>query len=150
MLSAYIDGEATEEEKRLVEAHLNECETCHTTVTAFSRLHRLYGELEKQEAPPGFRQRVTQRLEARPRILLPWRWPRLVYAVSCAVFVLVSGVLIVYLLSSPTVPDQEIDVYAEDILFGQTTSSLDDMFSAEETSIAEEILDTIDFSETNT
>jgi predicted anti-sigma-YlaC factor YlaD len=153
LLSAYIDGEVTEEEKHLVEAHLNECDACQTTMTEFSRLHTFYSELEKQEAPAGFRQRVTQRLEAQPRMLLPWRWPRVVYAVSCALFVLVSGVFIgSYILFPPDNLDvtYEVEVYAEDILFGQTASSLDDLFSVEETNIAEEILNTIGFPETNT
>jgi predicted anti-sigma-YlaC factor YlaD len=150
LLSAYIDGEVTEEEKRLVEAHLNACDACQTTMTEFSRLHTFYSELERQEAPAGFRQQVTQSLEARPRMLLTWRWPRMVYVVSCALFVLVSGVLIgSYILFSPDNLDVEVDVYAEDILFGQMTSSLDDLFSTEETSIAEEILNTIEFPETN-
>jgi anti-sigma factor RsiW len=151
LLSAYIDGELTEEEQRDVETHLSTCVACQMVVEEFSQLHTWYAELERQPASPGFRQRVTQRLDALPHRLLPWRWPKLVYAVSCALFVIVGGILLSVHVFQPPPSEvaQEVNVYAEDILFGSTTVSLDDMFAVEDTNIAEEILDTIEFTETN-
>jgi len=152
LLSAYIDGEVTEEERQTVESHLDVCEVCKTTVAEFSRLHTLYQELEVKEAPLDFRQRVTQRIEAKSHFVfpwLPWRLPRLVYVVSFSLLVLLSGTIIaLHVIKQPS--QQVVDVYAEDILFDQAVSSMDEIFSVGEMSIAEEILDTIDFAEADT
>lgn len=153
LLSAYVDGELTEEEKQTVEEHLNACEVCKTTVTEFSCLHTLYQEMEIQKAPPGFRQRVTQRIETTPRLGLMWRLgrlPRLVYGLSFLLLALFSGAIIMFYVMDINHPDQGIDVYAEDILFDQTGFSVNEIFSMGEVSVAEEILETIDFSEPNT
>ncbi len=158
LLSAYVDGEVTEKEKQTVEAHLDICETCKTTMAEFSRLHTLYQGMEIQEAPPGFRQRVTQRIETTPRFVfswLPWRLPRLVYVLSFSLLVLLSGVIIaLHVIKPPTETWQQmsldVDVYAEDILFDQAVFSMNRIFSVGETSVAEEILDTIDFAGADT
>jgi predicted anti-sigma-YlaC factor YlaD len=152
LLSAYVDGEVTEEEKQTVENHLNVCELCQTMVTEFSRLHTLYQEMERKKAPPDFRQRVTQRIEAKPYFVFPWlswRLPRLVYVVSVSLVVLLSGAIIaLYMTKHPS--QQVVDVYAEDILFDQAVFSMNEVFSGGETGIAEEILDTIDSAEADT
>lgn len=152
LLSAYIDGEVTEEERQAVENHLPVCEICKTTIAEFSRLHTCCQEMERKEAPPDFRQRVTQRIEATPHWAfprLPWRLRRLVYVVSCSLLVLLSGTIIaLHVIKHPS--QQVVDVYAEDILFDQAVLSMDEVFAVGETSIAEEILDTIDFTEADT
>jgi predicted anti-sigma-YlaC factor YlaD len=152
LLSAYVDGEVTEEEKQIVENHLNVCEVCQAMVAEFSRLHTLYQEMERKEAPPDFRQRVTQRIEATPSFAfswLSWRLPRLVYVVSVSLLVLLSGTIIaLHMTKQPS--QQVVDVYAEDILFDQAIFSMNEVFSETETSIAEEILDMIDFAEADT
>ncbi len=153
LLSAYVDGEVSNEERQTVVHHLQMCELCRTTVVEFSRLHRLYQEMEIQEAPPGFRQRVTQRLESMPRVVFTWRIPRLVYAISLAGLLLFGGIMIVgHFTRQPFHQDLEpvVDVYAEDILFDQAVFSIDELFSVGEMSIAEEILYMIDLPETGT
>ena len=52
----------------------------------------------------------------------------------------------------PFVQQEEltVDVYAEDILFGETVFVTEDIFTVEDTSVAEEILDTISLLETET
>ncbi len=151
LISASIDGEATEEEEQILESHLHGCAACQGILNEFSALHTLSQELETKEPPPGFRQRVTQRIDRQPHKVLAWRrLPRFVYALSLALLVIISGTIIaVYLQQEQTSPG--IDVYAEDILFEQTVSSEESLFFGEyETNIAEEILDTIDFAEADT
>lgn len=159
LLSAYIDEEVTDREKRTVEGHIRDCKACRMALADFSGLHSLYKELEPVEAPKGFRQRVTQRIEATPipRFGFSWKLPRLVYSFSFAlVIVLCGAVILLQTLQQP--PDQsgeelaaaEINVYAEDVLFGQTFDQDIDIFSVGELHIAEEILETIDFDEADT
>lgn len=159
LVSSYIDGEVTREEKQAVEDHLKICDVCRTTLIEFSRLHTLSQELERKEAPPGFRQRVTQRLETKPRFATVWfprRRPRLVYALSFALLLLLGGGLFALRHAQVPMPPSteqaapDVDVYAEDILFDQTGYSADEIFSEDEIGAAEEILDTIDFTDTET
>ena len=107
LLSAYIDGEVTDREKRATEKHIRECKVCRRLLADFSELHSLYKELEPVEAPKGFRQRVTQRIDVRPkpRFGLTWRFPRLVYSFSFALIIVLCGaVILVHTLRQP--PEQ--------------------------------------------
>lgn len=159
LLSAYIDGEATDREKGTIEEHTRACKACRMTLADLSDLHSLHKELEHIEAPRGFRQRVTQRVDAtsKPRFGFTWKLPRLVYSFSFAlVIVLCGAVVLLQTLQQP--PDRvgeelvtaEINVYAEDILFGQTFDQDINIFSVGELHVAEEILETIDFDEADT
>ncbi len=162
LLSAYIDNEATTQERDTVERHLQECAACQTTLTSFSRIHAAYGQVEVKHAPRNFRQRVTQRLDEQSRWTLFRRMPRLVYACSVALLLIFGGSMATL---SPSwfqpVPDsdtvaQAVDIYAEDILFGGTTPALDDMFAVgdlnftNDSSASDDFLDSIDFFDSNT
>jgi len=156
LLSAYIDEEVTDEERQVVEEHLNACQVCQTSVAAFSRLHTWYHEMEVKQAPPDFRQRVTHRLEGASRWAWVWSWwrfPRLAYALSFLVVILLCATFVPRAAREPRQPSWnqmtlEIDVYAEDILFDAgATVRLNEVFSGGTTSIAEELLSTIDFRE---
>jgi hypothetical protein len=157
LLSAYVDGEVTEEEKQIVENHLNVCEICQTTVVEFSRLHMLYQKMERKEAPPDFRQRVTQRIEATPYwTWLSWRLPRLVYGVSFTLLVLLGVAIATFFIPNP-LADQpwelellDVDMFAENTLTGQSVLTGNEVLFEEERSIAEEILETMDFAEVDT
>ena len=162
LVSAYIDDEVTEQERDTVERHLQDCVACQATVTSFSRIHTLYRTLEVKNAPRGFRQRVTQRLDEQPSWVLPWRMPRLVYACSFVVLVLFAGVMATlspswfHATSDSDTLAQAVDIYAEDILFGGTTLALDDIFViedsefTEDSSASEDFLDSLDFFDSNT
>lgn len=149
LLSAYIDGEVTGEEKHLVDTHLQQCAACRTLLAEFSQLHLLYQDLEERAAPRDFRQRVTQRLETRTWKPFAWRVPRLVYALSFLFLVVLGGVGIRFWLTSSEPALDDVDLYAEDILFGTPSSVSTDMFSLNTGGIAEEILSTIDFTESS-
>lgn len=159
LLSAYIDGEVTEQEKLTVEEHLNVCPVCQAMVAEFSQLHRLYQDMEVREAPADFRQQLTERIESRRRFAFPQVLPRFVYVFSCALLVTIGGIVAALYLTD-VLPfrntAEEFDVYAEDILFGQTVSLTDDIFSSGDelfsfgdVNVAEEILNTIEFNESD-
>jgi len=153
LLSVYVDGETTEQEKQLVEDHVNICPGCRTVMASFEKVHTMYRELEVKEAPFGFRQRVVQRLEVKPRFAFAWRFPRFVYVLSFSLLVLLSGVVITVHVIKERQQQQaslEAEVYAEDILFDQADTSVDEIFSTGEPSIAEEILDTFQQTDTDT
>jgi anti-sigma factor RsiW len=157
LLSAYVDDEVSDKEREIVEQHLQQCSACQLTVAAFSEVHRVYQEeLEVKEAPVDFRQRVTQRLEMPFRGWLPWQWPRLVYAVGVFLLIVVGGTIATLSLKqnplSPSVQqvEQTVEVYAEDILFGEALVLTEDIFAVEDVSVAEGILNTMSFSETET
>jgi predicted anti-sigma-YlaC factor YlaD len=153
LLSVYVDREATEQEKQIVEDHVNSCPGCRTVMASFEKVHTMYRELEVKEAPSGFRQRVVQRLEAKPRFAFAWRFPRLVYVLSFSLLVLLSGVVITLQIMKERQQQQaslEAEVYAEDILFDQADTSVGEVFSTGEPSIAEEILNTFQQTDTDT
>jgi predicted anti-sigma-YlaC factor YlaD len=153
LLSVYVDGETTEQEKPIVEDHVNSCPGCRTVMASFAKVHTVYRELEVTEAPAGFRQRVVQRLEAKPRFAFAWRFPRFVYVLSFSLLVLLSGVVItVHVIKERQQQQASLaaEVYAEDILFEQADTSVGEVFSTGEPSIAEEILNTFQQTDTDT
>jgi predicted anti-sigma-YlaC factor YlaD len=148
LLSAHIDKEVTEQERRLVENHLKVCENCKRSVSAFFEVHGLYRDMPVAEPLPGFRQRVTQRLEKEPRLSLFevwWRKTPLVYVIPFVLLILVSGIVLLQVAKQPDL--QAVDVYAEDILFGQVESTVDDIFTLERTSVTDEIVEMFYFDE---
>jgi anti-sigma factor RsiW len=84
-LVAYMDGRATEPERREVEAHLESCAACRTRVEEFRRLWTVLDEAPVVEPSLGFDARMRQRVAAEPRPRL-WSWlvpsPRLAFAVA--------------------------------------------------------------------
>lgn len=159
LLSVYIDGETTDEETRMVDAHLHQCDACRATMTEFSTLHTWYRNLEQRQAPADFRQRVTQRVTAAPRMAF-WRqrFPRPAYALAIAAVFLFSVVTITSYVAhkrNQSTWEQhalsEAEVYAEDILFvDQPAPGISDVLSSGDMGIAEEMLDNLEFSEPDT
>ena len=54
LLSAFVDGELTEEERAEVLAHVSECEKCRRLLGELTALHAALGELEDEDVPAGF------------------------------------------------------------------------------------------------
>ncbi|MEA3459970.1 MAG: zf-HC2 domain-containing protein, partial [Chloroflexota bacterium] len=69
MLSAYIDGELSPEERALVEAHLAECESCARNLRTLRRTVELLGELPAVHAPRSFA--ISPAQPVKPRVK-PW------------------------------------------------------------------------------
>ncbi len=76
ILSAYLDGEATAEERQQVESHLATCPVCRQHLEALKQTVALVHALEPVSAPEGFRPGVRARLQVRSALdgLLHWRW----------------------------------------------------------------------------
>ena len=148
LLSAYVDREVTDKEKILVENHLKVCEACRRTVSEFTGVHTLYQDMAVKEPLPGFRQRMTQRLEKKPRLGFPglsWSLPKLAYVLPFALLMLVVGIISLQVTEQPALV--VVDIYAEDFLFDQAESTIEGLFSVEEAIVADEIMDMFFFDE---
>ena len=148
LLSAYVDREVTDKEKILVESHLKVCEACRSTLSEFTGVHTLYQDMAVKEPLPGFHQRVTQRLEKKPRLGFSgpsWSVPKLAYVLPFALAMLVVGIISLRVTEQPALI--VVDVYAEDFLFDQAGSAVEEIFSMEEATIADEIMDMFFFDE---
>ncbi len=87
-LSAYLDGELSEDERREVAAHLEGCEECRRELAVLTRLDAVLGRLEA-EAPPRLAERVLERLQPRRRY---W-WQSLALAASLLLGIVLGGTL---------------------------------------------------------
>jgi hypothetical protein len=97
ILSAYLDGEASPEEARLMEAHLEACGECRFVADRLRRLDVATARIE-DEVPDDFREKLFTRLEREdlfPRrrsiFVFAARWAVLPAAAALALFLLVSG-----------------------------------------------------------
>ena len=63
LLSAFVDGELTEEERAEVLAHVSECEKCRRLLGELTALHAALGELEDEDVPAGFTEGVMAEVE---------------------------------------------------------------------------------------
>jgi|GEM_PF-6815844 len=64
LLSAYLDGEATKKERKLIEEHLASCRLCAEELEELRRVVGLLRALPKEIAPEGFAQKTMARLPA--------------------------------------------------------------------------------------
>ncbi len=112
LLSAYLDGQVDETQRRTVEAHLSTCAHCRADAAALRQTIASIGSLSSVEPPPGFSQRVMAQVreEARER---PSFWRSLFFPLWAkvplqAATVLLIGGLAVYLYqaSKPVQPVQ--------------------------------------------
>ncbi len=69
-LSAYADGELSEELAREVEAHVTGCARCAAELARLQRVWQLLGTLPPVQAPPFFSARVLARTRERRRSTL--------------------------------------------------------------------------------
>jgi hypothetical protein len=164
LVSAYLDHEVTAQQHDAVEQHLRDCTVCQATVASWTRIHQACRSLEMKHAPPDFRQHMTQRLDQQPWWGRSWQRPRLRYACAFVVVMVFGGVMATLSpvwFHRPSEPDwggagrggaaRVVNVYAEDILFGGTTLTLDHILAvegfglSEEPTLSEELLDSIEF-----
>ena len=149
LISAYIDDELCDDERLLVEKHLKSCHACGELLADFSQIHTLYRELEDIQAPKGFRERIAQRID-RPSSLwfrVTLKRPVLCYAFSLMLLLmLVGGVWFwqaqeqISQQAGETLLAGEIEVFAEDFLFGDGTLEDAELFSSEDAAVADDIL----------
>lgn len=85
-LVAYIDGRASDAERRVVEAHLDECGACRARARGFKSVWGVLNEMPMHEPSAAFDARLHARLAAEPAKVSLWSWlipaPRLVFALT--------------------------------------------------------------------
>jgi len=72
-ISAYIDGELSEKERRDLEAHLATCPRCAEELRSLQRLKTLMGKKEPMKAGAFFWTRLAAALEDQQRAEMTWR-----------------------------------------------------------------------------
>ena len=111
LLSAFVDGELTEEERAEVLAHVSECEKCRGLLGELTALHAALGELEDEDVPAGFTEGVmaavrAEKAAAKPQVKKRSTWRRWMPMAACAA--------IVALAAAVTIPRTEITSAAPD------------------------------------
>ncbi len=104
-LSAFVDGELTEQEKNEVLAHVETCEGCRTYLAELMTMRAAFGGLEEYDAPAGFAESVMARLheEAAPKKRTQRKkWMGLA---ACAAVVLMAAVLFPHVTGSSGAAD---------------------------------------------
>ena len=104
-LSAFVDGELTEQEKNEVLAHAETCEGCRTYLAELMTMRAAFGGLEEYDAPAGFAESVMARLheEAAPKKRTQRKkWMGLA---ACAAVVLMAAVLFPHVTGSSGAAD---------------------------------------------
>ena len=95
LLSAFVDGELTEEERAEVLAHVSECEKCRRLLGELTALHAALGELEDEDVPAGFTEGVMAAVRAEkaamPRMKKPSAWHRWMPMAACAAIVALAA-----------------------------------------------------------
>ena len=93
-----------------------------------------------------------QRIDAPTRRVAFWQWPRLAYGLAAAGILV--GVTLFWWMGRQPSNDQwqqyassNIEVYAEDLLFEEASSSTSDWLSQETEDVADELLNTIELGE---
>lgn len=121
LLSAFVDGELTEEERAEVLAHVSECEKCRRLLGELTALHAALSELEDEDVPAGFTEDVmaavrAEKAAAKPQVKKRSTWRRWMPMAACAA--------IVALAAAVTIPRTEMKQ--------ETTSAAPDTPAAQE------------------
>ncbi len=66
LLPLYIDGGLTEQEKKLVKEHLQNCEECREELKKYRENRDLLSSIEKEKAPAGFDKSVLNKIYHNP------------------------------------------------------------------------------------
>ena len=65
-LSAFVDGELSENEKEEVLSHVEHCQNCREYLSELMIVHTMFEETPELDAPEGFSERVLEREIAPP------------------------------------------------------------------------------------
>ncbi|MEX2394169.1 MAG: zf-HC2 domain-containing protein [Actinomycetota bacterium] len=113
ILSAFLDGELSADERRWVHEHLQGCADCREAVDEFGQIHGLVGELPRLIAPVAFLNEVLQQPETdvRRAATKAFSGKRRVVAISlaaAAVAITLAGLVV-----PPEAEEPPVTVYIE-------------------------------------
>lgn len=96
LLSAYFDGELTEEENAAVRAHLGECEDCRARLDEYAQLSGAMLALGEEDVPAGFTEGVMAAVRAekaakKPQTKKRSAWRRWMPMAACAAIVALAA-----------------------------------------------------------
>jgi anti-sigma factor RsiW len=83
-LSAFMDGELTDETKEQIHDHLSRCRRCAKTVAAYQQVYRQLDDLPIHPLKPLFLSRVKTRMQQHSRSFLRPHWSALQKALAPA------------------------------------------------------------------
>ena len=70
-LSAFVDGELSENEKEEVLSHVEHCQNCREYLSELMIVHTMFEEMPELDAPEGFSERVLERVHEEKRARSP-------------------------------------------------------------------------------
>lgn len=115
LISAAIDGEVTEEERRTLMEHLPWCEGCREAYTQSLLLHEAFDQWE-EEAPAGLAEAVMEQVHREPRKRSRSRsrhWMSLAAAAACLALIVV-GFQVGQTMRSPAADPKEDNTVQSD------------------------------------
>lgn len=59
----YLDGELTEQKRKIIEQHLNECHPCEEAFGFEKELRRVIANRLKEEVPQGLKEKIAKLIE---------------------------------------------------------------------------------------
>lgn len=62
LLSSYLDNETDEDEKLLIEEHINNCDECKKELEEYKKIIKALNELPDEEPPSGYCKRLHEKL----------------------------------------------------------------------------------------
>jgi hypothetical protein len=98
LLSAFLDGETTPQERRLVEQHLAGCDSCAAVLQQYRQIGTSIRRLPRPTPPPRLREAVLSQLGTRPHRALLFARP----AASLAGLAAVAAVVVLLVLGLST------------------------------------------------
>jgi anti-sigma factor RsiW len=101
-LIAFVDGHASESDRRAVEEHIRECAVCKARVKGFSGIWNVLDELPVHEPSSAFDARLRARLAAEPVRQSAWGW--LMPAPRFALAVMMLAVFSIWISSRTPAP----------------------------------------------
>jgi hypothetical protein len=117
-LNRFVDGDLPPWRNARVKAHLAKCARCRERVTAYRRLQSEARKLDREEPPPGLRDRVMESIVSGERVVLPAAPPpangRGRFSITCFA-VVVGALLTVVVTECETGPETGQGVLTRDM-----------------------------------
>ena len=79
LMSAWLDGELSEQEEKQMKEHLEQCPDCRALMEQLQTLHTSFTDLEEIPAPEGFADSVMERIarESKPKVVPLFKRPQM-------------------------------------------------------------------------